>query len=116
MVHMCRHFAQVRSVLPREFSEVAERPRLGDRFAPSVDIEFPVERHGALLDRRGGDEQLAGDLLVGQPRGQQPEHFEFTAREGWFALDRDNALRPGGVGLGDLAERDGWRRGWTRRG
>src|SRR3954452_8187251 len=45
-----------------------------DRVTPAGDVELAIDLLEVRLERVHGDEQLRGDLLIGQHRGQVAQH------------------------------------------
>lgn len=52
--------------------------RAGDGLTAGFDVQLAVERVDVPLHGAHGDGQRLRDLLVGMPRHDQPQHFEFA--------------------------------------
>ena len=68
-----------------------------DELDPVAERELVQEAGDVRLDSRGGDDELVGDLTVGQPTGDEAEDVELAGAEFAERSRMIGARRPMGV-------------------
>ena len=63
----------------------------GNRLRPVVDTELAVDIVGMGLDRVQREEEPGSDLWIGQPFGDELQHFEFAFAQ-WLYQVRSGGL------------------------
>ena len=71
--------------------QYTQSPCPGNRLRPVVDTELAVDIVGMGLDRVQREEEPGSDLWIGQPFGDELQHFEFAFAQ-WL-----NQVRSGGL-------------------